>query len=93
MFDKWLSSVNAEAVQLSSPEAIDQIRSVLPQIIEAVENSEESKGKIVFSKLNSKYGYWRMVIEQGAKCNFCYVLPNNPGKPVELMVPTELQMG
>ena len=57
VFGKRLSSVNAETIHLSPPEAIDQIGSVLPLIIEAVEKSNESKGDILFAKLDIKDGY------------------------------------
>ena len=30
---------------------------------------------------------------QGEEWNFSYVLPNHPGKPIEIVVPPALQMG
>ena len=34
-----------------------------------------------------------MVCAKGQEHNFAYVLPNHPGKPVEVVVPSALQMG
>jgi hypothetical protein len=53
------------------------------------------------AKWDIKDGFWRLVIEAGAKYiievgakyNFTYVLPQPPGTPTLLVVPTSLQMG
>jgi hypothetical protein len=45
------------------------------------------------AKWDIKDGFWRMDAEEGAKWNFAYVLPQSPGSPSYLMVPTSLQMG
>ncbi|KAL7533742.1 hypothetical protein ACHAWF_007944 [Thalassiosira exigua] len=44
-------------------------------------------------KLDIKDGFWRMVCAEGQEWNFAYVLPNHPGEPVEIVVPSALQMG
>ncbi|KAL7546620.1 hypothetical protein ACHAWF_015384 [Thalassiosira exigua] len=44
-------------------------------------------------KLDIKDGFWRMVCAEGQEWNFAYVLPNHPGEPVEVVVPSALQMG
>ena len=51
------------------------------------------KGDILFSKLDIKDDYWRMSVRVEDSWNFTYVLPNHPGQPVEIVVPTALQMG
>ena len=67
VFSLNMSSVKAETMQLSPPEAIDQIGSVLPRIIEAIANADQDKGDILFTKLDIKDGYWRMVVKEGAE--------------------------
>ena len=37
--------------------------------------------------------YWRIVVEEGDKWDFCYVHPNHQEEPIETVVPTALQMG
>ena len=38
-------------------------------------------------------GFWRLDCQEGEEWNFAYVLPQEQGKPVQLVVPTSLQMG
>jgi len=38
-------------------------------------------------------GFWRMDCEQGEEYNFTYVLPQEEGMPITLVIPTSLQMG
>ena len=45
------------------------------------------------SKLDTKYGFWRMVRAEVQEWNFVYVLPNHHRKPTEIVVPSALQMG
>ena len=45
------------------------------------------------AKGDIKDGFRRLDCEQGEEYNFAYVLPQAPGKPVKLVVPTSLQMG
>jgi hypothetical protein len=47
------------------------------------------------AKWDIKDGFWRLNLnaEDGAEWNFAYVLPQNPGQPIYLVVPTSLQMG
>ena len=48
------------------------------------------KGNIVFSKLDIKDGYWRMVDEEGRHLNFAYVLPDVEGARIRLVIPSVL---
>ena len=49
---------------------------------------------ILFSKIDLKNGYWRMIVNSHEAWNFAYVLPPvNPDDPPELVVPYALQMG
>ena len=88
-----LPSVNDASKSCAPEEAIDQIGTVLPRIIEALATADPSKGDIRFSKLDIKDGFWRMVCREGEEWNFAYILPNHEGEPVEVVVPSALQMG
>ena len=49
---------------------------------------------ILFSKIDLKDGYWRMVVNEHDAWNFAYVLPpEHPGDEPELVIPDALQMG
>ena len=65
----------------------------LLRIIEALVLAPISDGDILFSKLDIKDGYWRMAVNMADSWNFAYVLPNHPSEPVEIVIPTALQMG
>ena len=45
------------------------------------------------AKWDIKDGFWRLDTEEGTEWNFSYVLPQHPGEPIYLVVPTSLQMG
>ncbi len=67
--------------------------SVTPsRIIHAFAEAEED-ACIFMAKWDIKDGFWRLDAEDGAEWNFSYVLPQHPGQPCYLVVPTSLQMG
>ena len=74
-------------------EAISQIGSVLPCIIEALTRMYANKGPVSMMKVDLIDRFWRVMAKEGEEWNFAYVLPNHPGKPIELIVPAALQMG
>ena len=90
-----LPSVNEATEKCAPEEAMDQLGSALPRIIEAMASAPKPKhgSEIMMSKLDIKDGFWRMVCEAGQEWNFAYILPNKPGEPVEIVVPSSLQMG
>jgi hypothetical protein len=53
----------------------------------------EENARIFMAKWDIKDGFWRLDAEDGAEWNFSYVLPQHPGQPCYLVVPTSLQMG
>ena len=64
----------------------------LSRIIHAFAKAEED-AKIFMAKWDIKDGFWRMDCEKGEEYNFAYVLPQEEGMPITLVVPTSLQMG
>jgi hypothetical protein len=79
-------------VKTASKGAIDQLGHSLTHIIHAFVETEED-ARIFMAKWDIKDGFWRMDAEDGAKWNFACVLPQCPGQPIYLVVPTSLQMG
>jgi hypothetical protein len=71
---------------------MDQLGHALTQIIHAFAEVEDD-ARIFMAKWDIKDGFWQMDAEEGAEWNFSYVLPQHPGQPSYLLVPTLLQMG
>ena len=88
-----LPSVNESTKYMAKEESLAQLGGVLPRIIAALAEAKPEDGPIFFSKMDIKDGFWRMICEEGAEWNFCYVLPALPGDEPEIVVPTSLQMG
>ena len=88
-----LPLVNDATKDCAPEEAISQIGSVLPRIIEALARVDASDGPVSMMKVDLTDGFWRVMAKEGEEWNFAYVLPNHPGKPVEIVVPAALQMG
>ena len=69
-----LPLVNDVTMRVTPEEVIDQIGWVLPRMIEALAAVPIGGGNIMFSKLDIKDGFWRMVCKEGEGWNFVYVL-------------------
>jgi hypothetical protein len=87
-----LPSVSATTVKTAPKGAIDQLGHSLARIIHAFAETKDD-ARIFMAKWDIKDGFWRLNAEDGAEWNFAYVLPQNPGQPIYLVVPTSLQMG
>ena len=87
-----LASVNDTTVKLAPQGALDQLGHALSRIIHAFAEADDDD-KIFMAKWDIKDGFWRMDCAEGEEYNFAYVLPQEEGKPVTLVVPTSLQMG
>ena len=86
-------SVNDGTTKTAPRGAISQIGHSLTRIIHAFATADPL-AKIFMAKWDIKDGFWRLDCEEGQEWNFCYVLPNtDPSAPVQLVVPTSLQMG
>ena len=88
-----LPSVNKVTKETSPSEALEQVGTFMPHIIEALAIAPLSEEPIHFSKLDIKDMFCRMVCAVGEECNSAYVLPNHPEAPTELVMPSDLQMG
>ena len=87
-----LESVNDSTVKMAPRGALDQLGQALSRIIHAFAEADED-AKIFMAKWDIKDGFWRMDCEKGEEYNFAYVLPQEEGMPITLVVPTSLQMG
>ena len=85
--------MNEVTKEKSPAEALEQVGTVMPCIIEALEKTPLSEDPINFSKLDIKDRLWRMVCAVGEEWNFSYVIPNYLEARTELVIPSALQMG
>ena len=91
---KYASVNECTSEEVAPNHAMAELGRVLPRLIYAVATAPEQKGPILFSKLDIKDGYWRMVVTPDDEWNFAYVLPKlQPNEPTQLVVPSCLQMG
>ena len=70
LFDMELPLGNATTLTTTPLINISRLGKVLPHIIETIANAPANKGSIMFSKLDIKSGYWRMMVQQGCHLNF-----------------------
>ena len=92
---KPLTSVNdASDKSLAPQHAMYELGNVIPRLIWAMALAPDTGIPFMFTKVDLKDGYWRMVVNANDAWNFAYVLPPaNPGDDVELVIPDSLQMG
>jgi hypothetical protein len=88
-------SVNEATNPTVAPaESMAELGNVLPRLIYAVATAPDANGPILFSKLDIKDGYWRMVVPADDEWHFAYVLPKaSTDEPTRLVIPSSLQMG
>ena len=87
-----IKSVNETSEKTAPSAACDQLGHVLRRIIYAFAEADED-AKIFMAKYDIKDGFWRLDCAEGEEWNFAYVLPQEAGQPVRLVVPSSLQMG
>jgi hypothetical protein len=87
-----MPSVYATTVKTAPKGAIDQLGHSLTRIIHAFTETEVD-AHIFMAKWDIKDRVWQMDAKHGTEWNFAYVLPQLPGQPIYLVVPTSLQMG
>jgi hypothetical protein len=85
-------SVNDTTERLAPPKGVKAIGQVLPKLFQFM--ADTPAGKVIgFSKIDLSNGFWRMIVEEDQKWNFCYLMPDPPGTPRRIVVPSALQMG
>ena len=76
-----LCSINDSSDKALAPHhAMYELGNVIPQIIWQMTLVPKNGAPILFSKIDLKDGYWRMVVNEHDAWNFAYVLPpEHPG--------------
>jgi hypothetical protein len=85
-------SINDTTVRMAPEAPVKELGNVLkrlPQFMHEVPAEEE----IHFAKVDLKDGYWRMIVEEISHYNLAYILPGPPDAPIQLVIPSALQMG
>jgi len=90
--DGILESVDNSTVKMAPRGALDQLGQALSRIIHAFAKANDN-AKIFMAKWDIKDGFWHMDCEKVEEYNFAYVLPQEEGMPITLVVPASLQMG
>ena len=85
-------SANENSEKKAPGGGIYQIGHLLLRFIHAFSEVPEG-AKIFYSKWEIKDGLSRLDCKEGEEWNLCYVLPQNTGMPITLVVPTSLHMG
>ena len=86
-------SVNDTTKKLAPTIPVKLLGQVLPRLFEFMA-TVHPLDPIHFSKIDLSDGFWRMIVEDAEKWNFCYVKPQrDPNAPIQIVVPSALQMG
>ena len=90
-------SVNETTTKLAIQDAMNELGAALRRIIAAVADGQQKGKTFMFSKLDIKDGFWRMVVSAADAWNFCYIIPSvDPSDTLDdtrIVVPNALQMG
>ena len=92
-------SVNDATTPQAPVQAMHELGNVLKRILATLadgHNSDPTKS-FMFSKLDIKDGFWRMIVSEEDAWNFCYAIPppspDTPLDDIQIVVPNSLQMG
>ena len=79
-------------IKMAPAAAVDQLGHSLSRLIHAFAEASIDD-KIFMAKWDVKDGFWHLDCANGEELNFAYMLPQPPGMPTKLVIPTSLQMG
>jgi len=85
-------SVNDTTVLNAPKGPVKEIGKVLPRLLRYMRDVPPEQW-ILFSKLDISDGFWRLIVKGDDCYNFAYVLPQGPGEPTRIVVPSAVQMG
>ncbi len=85
-------SVNESTVLTALLEAVKEIGKVFPCLLQYTRNMPEGL-HILFSKLDISNGFWLLVVQEADSYDFAYVLLQQDGEPIQIVVLSGLQMG
>ena len=74
--------------------AMFELGNIIPHIIWQMASAPDNGVPLLFSKINLKDGYWRMVVDRRDSWNFAYILPlEHAIDEPKLIIPNALQIG
>ncbi len=85
-------AVNSTTVIKSPSIPVKEIGKVFPHMLQYMRDTTEGL-HILFSKLDTSNGFWRLIIQEYDSYNFAYVLPQEASKPCWIVIPAAMQMG
>jgi hypothetical protein len=85
-------SVNDSTVLNAPSEAVKEIGKVFLRLLQYMHDTPEGL-HILFSKLDISNRFWCLVVQEADSYNFGYVLPQHDGEPLQIVVPSAVQMG
>ena len=86
-------SLNASTTALSPKPPVQELGKVLPRIFDFMAAVPPTNESVMFSKIDLSDGFWRMRVSASDCWNFACILPQPPGEPLRLVIPSALQMG
>jgi hypothetical protein len=84
--------VNESTVLTAPSKAVKEIGKVFPRLLQYMRDTPEGL-HILFSKLDISNRFWRLVVREADSYNFAYILPQQDSKPIQIVVPSAVQMG
>jgi hypothetical protein len=84
-------SVNESTVLKAPSEVVKEIEKVFLRLLQYMHDMPEGL-HVLFSKLDVSNGFWRLVVQEADSYNFAYVLPQQDGEPIRIVVPSAVQM-
>jgi len=88
-----MPSINSAMCKQACQSPMHQLGKVLPCLIATMAAVSPEHGPIFFAKWDIRDGFWQLMVRQEDAWNFCCMLPAKWGEPIQIMVPTSLQMG
>ena len=85
-------SVNVTTKIKAPQQPVKEIGKVFPRLCQYLKSVPRG-AHVLFSKADISDGFWRLIVEGDDCFNFAYVLPQPPGEPIRIVVPSALQMG
>ena len=86
------ASVNETTECLAPDTAVKEIGNVFRRLLPFID-SVGTEEITMLAKIYLSDGLWRIMVEEGSKLNFAYVMPDPTGSSILLVVPSALQMG
>ncbi len=86
------ASVNDSTVLRAPSVAMKQIGKVFPHLLQYMRDTPEGL-HILFLKLDISNGFWHLVVREEDSFNFAYILPQQTGEPVRIVLPSAVQTG